>query len=200
MRDRIVVYDVEIARAIPSNREPRYEDIEYCDGWEDIYRMGISVVCAYDYHTDRYRVFCDDNREEFIALVEARDIVCGFNNLAFDDRVVEATWGYRIDPGRSYDILVATWRAAGLGPKYVYPSHSGYGLEAMCEANLIGRKTGRGTQAPVDWQRGRVGSVVDYCLNDVALTVELLNRIIRYGRLRDPKTGGVLEYSFPYLT
>ena len=51
----MLVYDIETTKAVP-DRAPNVAGIEYCGGWEDHANMGISVICAYDYTTDRYRV------------------------------------------------------------------------------------------------------------------------------------------------
>lgn len=57
----MLVYDCEIEKAILGKRESRIDGIEYYAGWDDFKHMGISVIGAYDYKTDRYRVFCKDN-------------------------------------------------------------------------------------------------------------------------------------------
>ena len=79
------------------------------------------------------------------------------------------------------------WRAAGLGPKFEYPSHLGFGLDATAKANQIGGKTGTGELAPINWQRGKIGNVIDYCLEDVRLTKRLIDRVLRLGILQDPR-------------
>ena len=84
-----VIYDLEIIRAIPGggDKEPRIEGIEYCEGWEDYANMGISCLCAYDYHEGRYRVFTERNQGEWMKLFANRDIVVGFNSARFDHKV-----------------------------------------------------------------------------------------------------------------
>ena len=95
---------------------------------------------------------------------------------------------------KSYDLLREIWIAAGLGPKFVYPTHIGYSLDAMVKANAayIGGnfgKTGHGANAPIDFQSGNYGKLVDYCLADVWLTKKLFD-LVRIGiGLVDPKTG-----------
>ena len=41
--------------------------------------------------------------------------------------------------------------------------------------------------APIWWQQGKCGKVIDYCLHDIHLTKRLLDRIIRMGVLANPK-------------
>jgi hypothetical protein len=188
---KILIYDIEIKKAILGKNENPIPGIEYCDGWHDHENMGISCIGAYDYYTERYRVFMDDNKDEFAEAVDAADVIVGFNNMAFDNSVINATWPFS-EPGiylkeKSYDLLVSIWEAAGLGPKFEYPRHIGFGLDACCAANFGARKTGNGALAPVHYQRGEIGKVIDYCLNDVALTKRLLDLVIHSGQILDPR-------------
>lgn len=147
--------------------------------------MGISVIGVYDYIEDRFRVFCKDNFAEFQRLVDARDLVAGFNSIAFDNAVCRAN-GILVPEEKSYDLLVQLWTAAGLGPKFIYPTHLGFGLDATASVNLGMQKSGHGALAPVQWQRGEVGAVIDYCLQDVNITRRLIDHA-RNSDLLDPR-------------
>lgn len=193
-----LIYDIEIKKAILGRREEPIEGISYCDGWHDHASMGISCIGAYDYATGRTRVFMDDNIGEFADLVKQRDLIVSFNGLSFDNRVCAAN-GIEVPDAKSYDILVELWAAAGLGPRFVYPSHMGFGLEATCAVNFGAHKSGNGALAPVDYQRRRFGSLVDYCLNDIALTKRLFDEIVGAGKVLDPRgTGEALQLRAPF--
>lgn len=192
----MIIYDAEIEKAIESKSHRRQEGIEYCEGWKDFEGMGLTVVCAYDYVTDRYRVFMEDNLHDFAELIGAADLLVGFNSIPFDNQLLRAQ-GLFVDDGRCYDLLREIWIGAGLAPEFEYPSHIGYGLDDVCKANFGVSKTGHGALAPVDWQRGRYGSVTDYCLADVALTKKLLDKVIRSGWLISPKTGESIKIRRP---
>ena len=212
----MLVYDIEIKKAIQGRGEKKLEGIIYCDGWDDHPNMGISTVCAYDYDQDRYRAFGDDNIEEFGELICDHDIIVGFNNIKFDNAVIAAEAAKAegmlgIDPPaqgpdgftasikemldkKSYDILIEIWVGAGLGREFKYPDSTGYSLDAMVKKNGIPTgKTGNGALAPVQYQRGEIFTVVDYCLSDVWLTKELLDLILEYGKLFSPKNGKILD-------
>ena len=178
-----LVYDIEIIKGPPPSDGDLVEGIEYCDGWEDHCNMGISVICAYDYVERRFRVFMQDNFSAFVALAGDRQVI-GFNSRHFDDSVCRAN-GLVVHTG--YDVLVEMWRAAGLGPDFESPTHMGFGLDAAAKANFGVGKTGHGAKAPVDWQRGNIGNVVDYCLEDVRLTKCLVDRIMTSEFLYDPR-------------
>lgn len=196
-----MIYDIEIKKAIQGRNETKLAGIEYCGGWNDHAGMGISCIGAFDYATGRTRVFMDDNIGEFAELVKQRDLIVSFNGLSFDNRVCAAN-GIEVPDAKSYDILVEMWLAAGLGPKFAFPTHMGFGLDATCEANFGTRKTGHGALAPVDFQRGKFGSLVDYCLNDIALTKQVFDQIVASGQLLDPRGSGdllTLRAPFPAM-
>lgn len=160
----MIIYDVEIEKAIQGRGEVRMEGIEYCKGWGDHKGMGISVICTYDYDTDCYQVFAEDNKQEFSRLVNKtlreRSLCVGFNNIGFDNKVIKTVWDLDIPPENCYDVLLEATKVA----------RKRYSLDAYCEANFEIKKSGNGALAPVNWQQGKIGTVIDYCLNDVAIT------------------------------
>ena len=184
----MLIYDIEIANAIPPRDGSREDGITYAEGWADYKGMGIACVCVFDYVKDRARVFCRDNLSDFATLVAAHDVVVGFNNLRFDDAVLAAN-DIIIHVEKSYDLLAEIWRGAGLGPSFDPRTHGGFGLDAVCYANFRLSKKGHGALAPINYQRGNVGALIDYCLADVHMTKRLLDRVIRCGQLVNPKTG-----------
>ena len=179
----ILVYDLEIVQAIPQRNAAKEPDIVYCAGWDDHANMGVSVIGAYDSFDDRFRVFTKEGFSDFEELAHKRMLV-GFNSIHFDDQVLKHVG---VDVTTDYDLLQELWVGAGLGREFVYPSHAGFGLDATARANGVGAKTGWGGSAPIQWQRGEYGRVIDYCLEDVRLTWRLLEQVLKHGTLRDPR-------------
>lgn len=192
-----LIYDIEIKKAICSSHEKRIAGIEYCEGWRDFSNMGISVIGAYDYVTGRYRVFCEDNFEDFLKLTRDRSPLVGFNNIPFDNMAITATLYAGLPEEFCYDLLREIWAAAGNGPEFDVTTHAGYGLDAVCAKNFGTRKTGNGAHAPVLWQRGQIGAVIDYCLNDVTITKQVFDKVLETGELISPKDGSVLKLRMP---
>ena len=181
---KALVYDLEIINCIPDKKEPPDPKLTYCRGWHDHAGMGISVVCAYDTFTNTYRVFCEDNKEEFAEACSDRLLVT-FNGIGFDDKVIGACWaklgnpteGFEITQGRPrYDLLLEI-RAAG----------GGGGLDAICKLNGIPPKPFSGAFAPALWQQGKYGLVIDYCLNDVKMTFELFAMACQGAAIETPR-------------
>jgi len=201
LRD-VVVFDLEIINGICGPRDYPESDIRYCDGWGDYAGMGISVLCAYSYASDNYRVFLQDNLPAFFHEFVRDDVMLvGFNNRQFDNNVLNA-WrdghqhkirdlGAILDTP-CYDIQRAIRFAISGKEDYDADVHRGYGLEAMCLANGIpGKAAGGGAQAPINWQRGNPGVVIDYCLWDVGMTKTLFDLIRTERALTSPKNTNV---------
>lgn len=192
-----IIYDIEIAK-VPSPNSYCEKGIKYCSGWSDHARMGISIIGCYDYQQDRYRAFCDDNKSEFMVLLDRGPMCVGFNNIPFDNAVIAATDGWMApNDAVCYDLLREIWIASGLEPEFNRKTHGGVGLDAVCERNFGTKKSGNGALAPVDWQRGNYGTVIDYCLNDVRLTKQLFDLVLSGKPVINPKTGAELMLRKP---
>lgn len=189
----MLIYDVEIAKAIQGKGEARIDGVKYCKGWTDYAGMGVGCVCAYDLSEARYRVFMQDNLAAFGELARSHDRVMGFNSISFDDNVMRAA-GVEWPGQNSVDLARLIWRAAGI-PEGQHPK--GLGLDALCKANGLGGKTGNGALAPVMFQRGDIGGLIDYCLADVAMTLKLYRLVAWSGGLRDPRDGSFLPVVVP---
>jgi len=196
---KALVYDIEIVNAIPDRNSAPLPGIRYCEGWHDHANMGVAVLCAYDYVEDRYRVFTEGNRGDFFDLASRRDLLVGFNTVKFDNKVLDKSWNIQLGHAGQYDILREIWIAEGLNPDGFSRAHGGFGLDAMAKTNIEGcsGKTGNGALAPVDWQLGKIGSVIDYCLEDVRLTKLLFDKILFEGALICPKTGRYISVRKP---
>ena len=191
-----IIFDCEIERGVRPKKQQPQLGIEYSNGWQDFRGMGISVIGAYDYVENIYRVFCKDNFDEFKKLIHTRKWVVGFNSRGFDEPLVRVH-GCAVPEAKSYDILVEVWRAAGLPLEFTPHLHRGYGLGPLCTANFDVAKSGDGALAPVLWQQGKIGTVIDYCLHDVWLTKRLMDRVLTEGVLSSPKGLGRLDILKP---
>jgi len=199
----MLIYDTEIKNGVPG-KEELIPGINYCKGWDDFKGMGVAVVAAYDYTEDAYRVFCEDNLDEFQHLVwdhlDQGDKIVGFNSLKFDNPLVKVH-GVDIPDEGSYDLQLAIHKAARLGPEFNKRTHTGFSLDACVRTNFLGvGKIGDGAMAPVLWQQGKIGKVIDYCLSDVWLTKILLDKVVTKGGILNPKTGLFMRVVCPEVS
>jgi hypothetical protein len=192
----MLIYDIEIEKAILGKGETPKTGINYCGGFNDFANMGIACVGVYDFNIGRTRVFLKDNLAEFEKIFCASDCNVGFNNHRFDNRLLIAN-GLSFPVGKSYDILEEVWRGLGLSMTFRPETHGGLSLDNFAYANFRITKNGKGATAPIDWQEGRRGKVIDYCLSDVEITRRLLQRIVNKGSLKHPKTGEEIKIRKP---
>jgi len=191
----MLVYDCEIVKMIPNKKETPVPDIEYCKGWGDFGGMGISVIGVYDFKEDKYRVFMRDNLDEFQKLINERKIMVGFNSIGFDNKLC-AAHGLNLSNIQHYDLMLAIAELANPTGDPEKINFRGCGLEACCKANFEDiSKNGDGALAPLLWQKGEIGKVVDYCLNDVKMTLAICEKIIYEGFVYSPIDGTKLEIS-----
>lgn len=191
MTTKAIVFDCEIKNAIPTKDEPLRPRIVYCKGWQDYLGMGIAVISVFDYFAQQYRIFCQDNLSDFAALVDDSELIIGFNNDGFDNKLV-AAHGIEIDPGKSWDLLKKT-KEASEAEKFA----KGYKLDDFAMVNLRVRKKADGALAPILWQQGQIGKVIDYGLTDTWLTKRCIDIVIETGQIIDPRTGRRVELTIP---
>lgn len=194
-----LVYDLEIKRAIPPRDGSMELGVEYCEGWEDYAGMGIACVGVWDCLENVPLIFCEDNLSDFQRLVNQRQLCVGFNSIKFDNHVLDAH-GIEIPRHQSYDLLRELWISDGLNPdQFNFKTHGGYSLEKCCNVNFGTGKSGDGALAPLNWQQGKIGNVVSYCLRDVMLTRRLFLRAATQGGIKHPKTGEIVNLKVPVV-
>ncbi len=167
----IVVFDLEIKKTI-----------EQCSrGWASHDEMGISVGCAFDYRDNRYRVFLDDNICELVERLNEPDTtIVAFNHINFDNRLLRAS-GHPLREDSSlnnYDMLLVSRSGAGSSG-----NKGGFKLDDHLRACNLPLKTANGALAPIWWQQGKIGAVIDYCLNDVMQEKALFEYMITHRKL-----------------
>lgn len=181
---KTLIYDCEIKHGVVSDDNPAQAGFKYAESWTDFTGMGIATLCAYDVDKTCFRVFCDDNLDEITDYIRDGYVFTGFNNRRFDDLLL-AAHGISLPDEQSLDLAARIWYdGAGIGAG---ERPSGMGLDACCKANGLRGKTGEGKNAPQDYQSGRVGRVINYCLSDVRITLGLYRYIAGLGGLVDPR-------------
>ena len=192
---KILIYDCEIIKAIRDPKKVDLAHIEYCNGWDDYENMGISVIGVNFINEEGDQIFNHNvlgygpmgELDSFQYGLDVADVLVGFNNQSFDDKLLKANGFVIPENVVNYDLLAEIWEGAGLGREFVYPTHAGFGLDAICKANGLGEKSGNGANAAILWQKGKHQEVIDYCENDIKLTRKLFDLIQEKGEIKDPR-------------
>lgn len=171
------IIDVEIKKGILGRNDVPIEGIEYCGGWRDFANMGISVVCVYEIDTSLTRVFLQQDFDELREYVR-EGATGGFNTRGFDLPLL-AYHGIYVDESSHFDALWRIWETLGLNPtRFDFRTHGGWSLDNVMTATFGLAKSGHGAMAPVWWQQGKRGKVIDYCCRDVWLEGKLISHIL----------------------
>ena len=154
----IVVYDLEIKEQVESLPKK----------WASRDLMGISVGCAFDYRTMKYRVFMDDNMPELVdRLNEPGTLIVAFNHINFDNKLLRDTYGLPLlKPDtelNNYDMMLVSKMGVGVRGA----AHKGFRLDDHLMACGLATKTANVAEAPIMWQAKKFGTLIDYCMNDV---------------------------------
>lgn len=170
----MILFDCEIQNLIPAQGQAQDAAYRYCNGWGDFDGMEVAVICTYDFLSQETGVWMKDNLAEFGCQIRNRTTI-GYNNLNFDDKLLAANG---LKAGRSADLL-AMIRAKK------EKKGAGYSLNNMALANGISPKSGHGSLAPILWQEGKIGELINYCLHDIEITKRLIEKA-RLTPLKDP--------------
>ncbi len=132
-------------------------------GWHRCHLMGISVACLYDSRQDRYFTYMENSIDRLIEHLMGFDLVVGFNNKRFDNRVLSAYTDIRLADLPSLDLLEIIYVQLGYR----------LSLDRLAEKTLGIKKSGDGLLALEWYRRGELKKLTDYCLQDVKITKDL---------------------------
>ncbi|WP_457574998.1 DEAD/DEAH box helicase [Desulfolithobacter sp.] len=132
-------------------------------GWHRAHLMRISVAVLYDSREDRCLHFTEERIEDLIDHLFSLDMVVGFNNKRFDNRVLSFYTRKKLSTLPSFDILEEI--SAQLGYRL--------SLDRLAENTLGIQKSGNGLQALEWFRQGRMDILTRYCQKDVEITREL---------------------------
>lgn len=137
--------------------------------------LDLSVVCIYDYETDKYSSFTKETLNELWPILEKADMLIGFNNDHFDTPILNKYYSGDLTKIKSLDLLKEIKNSLGRRIK----------LDIVAEATLGKNKSGHGLEAITWWRNGEKQKVIDYCIDDVKITKEiyeyaLKNNLLKY--------------------
>ncbi len=168
---RKVVFDIETSNT--------FRDV----GKSDPAALDLSVVCIYEYDTDRYQCFFQDDLSNLWKILEKTDMLIGFNSDHFDLPLLNKYFPGDLFQIKSLDLLKEVQLSLGRRIK----------LDQIAEATLGEGKSSHGLQAIVWWQEGKYKEVADYCKQDVKVTKEIYDYAIEHSKLKYRDLGKVRE-------
>ena len=150
--ERYCVFDVETKRSAAE-----------VGGWHRANRMGISVVVLYDSTSDNFRTYLEKDMPELIKDLQSFELVIGFNNKRFDNKVLSAYTVFNLASLPTLDIME------------VITNRLGYrlSLDRLAEHTLGVKKTANGLMALKWYKEGKMEEIISYCRQDVKITRDI---------------------------
>ena len=149
---RYGVFDVETQRSAAE-----------VGGWHRAERMGVSVAVLYDSGSDSYFTYRENEVSGLISHLKELDLVVGFNNKRFDNRVLSAYTTLDLGSLPTLDILEEVKNRLGYR----------LSLDSLAEHTLEVKKSGHGLLALKWYKEGRIDKIIEYCRKDVEITRDL---------------------------
>jgi DEAD/DEAH box helicase domain-containing protein len=149
---RFGVFDVETQRSA-----------QEVGGWHRADLMRVSVAVLYESDGDRFTSFTEETLAVMIDRLFALDLVVGFNNKRFDNKVLSAYTNRDLSRLPSFDILEAI--STRLGYRL--------SLDRLAATTLGVSKDGDGLQALRWFKQGAMDKLAEYCRKDVEITRDL---------------------------
>ncbi len=132
-------------------------------GWHRAEKMGISVGVVYDSLDDHFHAYEEHEIDGLVDHIRELDLVVGFNNKRFDNRVLFGYTAFALTTLPSLDILEKVKKRLGYR----------LSLEALGRSTLGIEKSGDGLLALKWYNEGRIDKIIEYCRTDVEITRDL---------------------------
>lgn len=137
---------------------------EEVGGWNRCEKMGVSLAVIFDSQLDECVTYLEHDIEGLIEHLQTLDLIVGFNNKRFDNRVLSAYTNINISRLPTLDLLEEVH------------GYLGYrlSLNRLAETTLGVKKTADGLQALKWYKEGKINLIQKYCRKDVEITRDLL--------------------------
>jgi len=125
--------------------------------------LGVTVVGVYDYGTNTYKAYEQEEFDELGRVLKNARQIIGFNIRYFDIPVLAPHIKVNVRTLPLHDLLEDIERTIGFRVS----------LDSLSKATLNAQKSGHGLDALTWWRAGEKNKVKAYCLQDVKLTRDL---------------------------
>jgi len=132
-------------------------------GWHRASRMGISIAVLYDSREDIYFAYEEYQIGAFLEKLEEFELIVGFNNKRFDNKVLSAYGGRGIGGRPTLDLLEEVKNRLNYR----------LSLNSLAQSTLGIEKSGDGLQALRWYKEGAIDKIIAYCKKDVEITRDL---------------------------
>ena len=149
------------------------KSFEEVGGFGKNHLLKVSVVGIYSYLQNKYLTFEEDELYRLGEILSGADQIIGFNTINFDYQVLQPYLNFKLSDIPSLDILQEVEKIIGHRVK----------LDNLAQMTLGVGKSGDGLQALKFYKQGQMEELKKYCLDDVRITKELYDYVLKYNKL-----------------
>jgi DEAD/DEAH box helicase domain-containing protein len=135
--------------------------------------LKISVCGVYDYITDKYYAYEENEIPKLAPILQQADQIIGFNIKDFDFEVIQPYLNFNIHEVPSLDLLEEIEKVLQHRIK----------LETVAQGTLGTGKSGNGLEAILYYKNGRMDLLKKYCLDDVKITKQVYEYALKNGKV-----------------
>jgi DEAD/DEAH box helicase domain-containing protein len=135
--------------------------------------LDISMVCTYDYDTNTYDSFLEEDFPRLWKLLELATMLITFNGDHFDIPLLNKYCPYDLTKIRSLDLLKEIRNAYGRRMK----------LDQIAQGTFGIQKSGNGLEAVAWWRTGEIEKIRKYCIDDVKITKDVYEFALKNKKL-----------------
>ena len=143
-------------------------------GRGDITKLDISLLVIYNYTTDSYQSFVEEEFKDLWPILEKADLLIGFNSDFFDIPILNKYYSGDLTKIKSVDLLKEIKKSYGK----MLP------LDLLAAGTLGINKSGHGLEALRWWREGQIDKIRAYCQQDVKITKDLYDFALQNGYLQ----------------
>jgi len=159
---RKIVFDIETQNF--------FEDV----GARDPALLDISLLAIYDSETDQYYSFLHSELDKLWPYLERADVLIGFNSIHFDMPLLNKYYAGDLSKIHHVDLMQEIKKSLGRR----------IGLDAVTKSTLGVGKSGHGVQGVTWWRNGEIEKLREYCIQDVRVTKDLYEYILKNGHVK----------------
>ncbi len=153
-------------------------DIETYGDIRNQAEMIVTVASIYEYETDQYRSFTEDQLGNLWPILEKAERLIGYNSESFDVPILNKYYAGDLMNIPHLDMLKVIKESAG----------KRYKLDDIAKATLQISKSADGLQAIKWYEEGKIDEIKKYCEQDVKVTKEIYdfgkkNKMLYYPKL-----------------
>lgn len=154
--------------------------------------LKVSLVGVYSYPLNKFLAFTEAQLPKLGELLHTADQIIGFNIINFDYQVLQPYLNFNLNDIPSLDILKEVEKIIGHRVK----------LDNLAQSTLGTAKSGDGLEALKLYKQGRMEELKKYCLDDVKITRDLYDYVMKYGKLlyKDYFETREIKITFPEAT